>query len=109
MLAYAKAQWRANRMQRKADALRTKIESAVLEMGKTVVVGNVRASYRKGRASYRYAEACINVAPEVVARHTPTPSPNWRAICTELKLVPECTRGAASVVVKLVAPVVSGE
>ena len=43
--------------QRKADALKAQIEDAVLEIGKTQTVGNVRASYSAGRKSYDYEAA----------------------------------------------------
>ena len=40
--------------QAKADLLKMDIEAAVLELGKTQTVGNVRASYSAGRKSYDY-------------------------------------------------------
>ncbi len=40
-----------------ADELRAEIEAAVLELQKSQTVGNVKATYYKGRKSYRYAEA----------------------------------------------------
>lgn len=43
--------------QRAADALKAEIEAAVLELGKTQTVGNVRATYRAGRKSYDYEAA----------------------------------------------------
>lgn len=43
--------------QRKADALRSEIEAAVMDLGKTQTVGNVRATYSAGRKSYDYRGA----------------------------------------------------
>ena len=43
--------------QRKADALRTEIEAAVLEIGKTQTVGNVRATFSAGRRTFDYRAA----------------------------------------------------
>lgn len=49
--------------QREADRLRSEIEAAVLELGKSQTVGNVRASYSAGRKSYDYDKA-IQIALE---------------------------------------------
>lgn len=43
--------------QRHAHALRAKIEAAVLKIGKTQTVGNVRASYMAGRRTFDYEAA----------------------------------------------------
>ena len=43
--------------QAKADLLEMDIEAAVLELGKTQNVGNVRATYSAGRKSYDYESA----------------------------------------------------
>lgn len=43
--------------QRAADALRAEIEAAVLEVGKTQTVGNVRATYSAGRRTFDYRAA----------------------------------------------------
>jgi len=42
--------------QAKADLLKMDIEVAVLELGKTQTVGNVRATYSAGRKSYDYED-----------------------------------------------------
>lgn len=47
--------------QRRADALRTQIEAAVLEIGKTQTVGNVRATFSAGRRTFDY-HAAIDAA-----------------------------------------------
>jgi hypothetical protein len=47
--------------QRQADALRAEIEAAVLALGKTQTVGNVRATFSAGRRTFDY-EAAIDKA-----------------------------------------------
>jgi len=54
-LASAMLAW--ENAQRLADALRAKIEAAVLKIGKTQTVGNVRASYMAGRRTFDYEAA----------------------------------------------------
>jgi hypothetical protein len=44
-------------MQRRADALRAEIEAAVLALGKTQTVGNVRATFSQGRRTFDYQAA----------------------------------------------------
>lgn len=44
------------RKKRELDALEVKIAQAVLGVGETQTVGNVRATYNKGRKSYDYKE-----------------------------------------------------
>jgi hypothetical protein len=43
--------------QREADELAAAIRDTVLELGETVVTGNVRATYRQGRKRYDYKGA----------------------------------------------------
>lgn len=52
--------------QRAADALRAEIETAVLELGKTHTVGNVRATFSAGRTTYDY-EAAVQSAADKAA------------------------------------------
>lgn len=54
-LASAMLAW--ENAQRLADALRIEIEAAVLEIGKTQTVGNVRATYSAGRRTFDYEAA----------------------------------------------------
>jgi len=56
-LAAKMLQW--EEMQKAADELKSEIEAAVLEIGKTQNVGNVRASYSKGRKSVNYQKAAL--------------------------------------------------
>lgn len=46
--------------QRAADALRAEIEAAVLALGKTQTVGNVRATFSAGRRTFDYRAAVDN-------------------------------------------------
>jgi len=87
--------------------LTAEIESAVLEIGKTQNVGNVRASYSKGRKSYRYNEAGQTAPPATIEQHTKivtTHSVDWKGICqaANIKDIP-FTQGEPSVKVKVVA------
>ncbi|MBK9003525.1 MAG: hypothetical protein IPM41_06570 [Sphingomonadales bacterium] len=54
-LAALMLEWEAT--QRKADALAETIKGAVLAIGKTQVVGNVRATYSAGRRTFDYRAA----------------------------------------------------
>ena len=54
-LAQKMLEW--EQTQTKADALALEIRDAVLALGKTQNVGNVRASYSAGRKSYDYETA----------------------------------------------------
>jgi len=85
---------------RQADQLAGEIQAAVLELGKTQTVGNVRATYSNGRKTYDY-ESARQVAPiEVIAAHT-TPKVDWKAVCDELDIDAPYTQGEPSVTVKL--------
>jgi len=48
------------------DALETEISTAVLEIGKTQNVGNVRATYSKGRNQYDYETPGKVATPDIV-------------------------------------------
>ena len=95
--------------QRKADALRSEIEAAVLEIGKTQTVGNVRASYSEGRKSFDYGAAvmaAVNagaIEPGAVQGYR-TVSFDYRMMCKDLSIVDvPYTQSEPSVSVKLVA------
>ena len=87
--------------------LTAEIEAAVLTLGKTQNVGNVRAIYSKGRKRYDY-EAGGKNAPEVyVATNTVTKtvvSTDWRSVCKDAGIedIPY-TQGEPSVKVKALA------
>lgn len=103
--------------QRAADALRAEIEAAVLALGKTQTVGNVRATYSAGRKSYDYeavaragmgsndpaeAEIWWNVKDEhaqVIDKI------DWKAVCETMHVavdeIPVKSQSEPSVTVKL--------
>ena len=78
MLEYSDAQAKANR-------LREEIVAAVLEIGKTQTVGNVKAQFRNGRKTYDYRAGADDprVSEAAVAQFTTQPPPrvDWRGIC----------------------------
>jgi len=90
--------------------LTAEIETAVLELGKTQNVGNVRATYSKGRRRFDYKAAAANASAEIIAEYTVTPPPvepmpvtNWQAVCKAAKITDiPFTQGEPSVKVKIV-------
>jgi len=110
-LAQKMLDWRTKRLQ--LDQLEFQIKQSVLRMEKTQVVGNVRATYTKGRKTYDYEGRCSNLSlgdersaeqvEVVIARHT-VPKTNWNKVCKELELkaVPY-TQSKPSVSLKLEA------
>ena len=94
---------------RQIDALEAEISAAVLDIGKTQNVGNVRASYSAGRKKYDYQAAAeiAEVEPDIVAQYrvtTTLTTTDWRQICKVAKVeeIP-FTQPAPSVSVKLLA------
>jgi len=109
-LAKKMLQWEEQK--RALDALSAEIESAVIEVGKTMVVGKVRVTYSGGRATYDYVtpaesapneimekhksvidtvdwDSVANEVPEVVAKFTTTEfNYDWKAILEEAKIEP---------------------
>lgn len=89
-LASKMLQWEAQK--RALDALADEIIAAVLELGKTQVVGKVRATYSQGRKTYDYKLAAMekSAPAEVIAAHTTiipaTESVDWRGVCTAIEL-----------------------
>ena len=57
MTELAKKMLEWEELTRQANALADEISAAVLEIGSTQVVGNVRATYSEGRKSYDYYAA----------------------------------------------------
>ena len=62
------------------------IEKAVLGLGKSQVVGNVKATYYNGRKRYDYKDD--NVDPELVEQFT-EPKTDWRKLVLEGLGVPK--------------------
>ena len=87
--------------------LTAEIETAVLELGKTQNVGNVRASYSGGKKRYDYEKAAENVSEEFVAINTVTKtvtSVDWKSVCTDAGITKiPYTQSEPSVTVKVVA------
>ena len=85
--------------------LTAEIESAVLELGKTQNVGNVRASYSGGRKSYRYNEAGQTAPPATIEQYTKvvtTQSVDWKAVCADAGITDiPFTQSEPSVTVKV--------
>ena len=99
------------RLARKMDALATEIKVAVLDIGKTQTVGNVRASYNKGRTRYDYqaaadghkmvSEATVSVFTTIVPQ---TKKVDWRSICMHVGIMDiPFTQAEPSVTIKLLA------
>ena len=60
------------------------IEQAILDLEKTVTVGNVRASYSGGRKTYGYETAGINAPQVIIDNHSKTViKTDWKAVCEE--------------------------
>lgn len=115
-LAALMLEW--EQVQRKADALKAQIESAVMAIGATQQVGNVKATYSKGRMSYDYEaavssrlEAARNDEAEMVrlraivdAFTTTRTSTRWREVCEAMgisKSVKPFSQSEPSVSLKL--------
>lgn len=97
--------WEQKRVE--LDLLEAEIKTAVLTMGKTQTVGNVRATFSQGRKTYDYEAAVkargLNEASPMVLSHA-TLKHDWRAVADELALTDiPYTQGEPSVAVKLVA------
>ena len=102
-LAQAMLTWERSR--RELDELEGKIKNAVLQLGKTQTVGNVRATYSKGRKSYDYRAALALDAdnPDVMKPWGKiSVSYDYRQACKDLKIedIPY-TEGKPSVGLKL--------
>lgn len=103
------------RLQREADALRAEIEAGVLALGRTQVVGNVRATFNNPRRTYQY-EAGFKAAWATALDKQDIPLLNklekavdaasavkvdWREVCAGLEIEAPYTTGEPSVTVKL--------
>lgn len=104
-------QWETRR--RELDALETEIAAAVLELGKTQTVGNVRASYSAGRKAYDYEGAfydqleCAEFGQqhhlELIKNKHRKEVFDYRAICSDAEITEiPFTQGNPSVSVKLI-------
>jgi hypothetical protein len=89
------------------DALEAEIKRGVLALGKTQTVGNVRASYSKGRVSYDYqtpVEAGVEsgeIDPDALTVYQSIKT-DWRKACQALGLDASIVKQSApSVSIKL--------
>ena len=101
-LAQMMLEWESKK--RALDELESAIKDAVLQLGKTQTVGNVRASYSAGRKRYDYKGAGeLYAPPSVIELHT-RKEVDWRAVCKDAGLSEEIeyTQGDPSVSVKLI-------
>ena len=101
-LAQKMLEW--EQAQTKADALALEIREAVLELGKTQTVGNVRATYSNGRKSYDYETGAVEhpaFTHEFAQQYSKT-SIDWRSVCKALNADAPFTESTPSVTIKLV-------
>jgi hypothetical protein len=103
-LAQKMLEW--EQIKRQLDTIGNEIEAAVLEIGKTQTVGNVRATFSNGRKTYDYQAAAdghpmVSDATKSLFSKTVI---DWQAICQHvgIKKVP-FTQGEPSVSIKLLA------
>jgi hypothetical protein len=101
-LAYAMLDWKVATQE--ANELAEKIKQYVLELGKTQTVGNVRASYSKGRTKHHYDEAWLLAGKTVrdVPGEFQKVSYKWKEACEDAGIedIP-ASPGTPSVTVKL--------
>jgi hypothetical protein len=108
-LATKMLEW--EKLKRQTLALETEIEAVVLELGKTQNVGNVRATFAKGRTSKTYDWSPVEgrADPELVERYTTRETvtvtkTDWEAVSKELGIDPVviAKTGEPSVTLKLI-------
>ncbi len=78
-LAKLMLRWEAAK--RRLDEIEAAVIDTVLQLGETVEVGNVKASYSNGRKSYSYSEVGSDASPTLIARYTKTvEKTDWRKL-----------------------------
>lgn len=81
-LALKLLEWEERR--RVLDALEEEIKTAVLELGQSQQVGNVKAAYSGGRKQYDYEAVGADAPPSMVAAYTKTTEKvYWRDLVLE--------------------------
>jgi len=85
-LATKMLEWEKAR--RDLDLLESEIKEAVLEIGKTQTVGNVRATFSSGRITYGYEEAAnkADAPTELIDVHSKTVV-DWRKVCEVMNII----------------------
>lgn len=100
-LAQRMLEW--ENLKKTLDILTKAIEEAVLELGETQTVGNVRASYSQGRKTYDYKSAIeqASIEPNALVPFQ-TVNIDYRAACDNLKIADiPFTQSPPTVTVKL--------
>jgi hypothetical protein len=106
VLAAEMLEWERKRAE--LDELEQSIRDAVFEIGKTQTVGNVRATYIKGRRFFNYQDAAQDhpmVSDATVELFTKlVKTTDWKGICEHAGIedVPY-TQGKPSVLLKLLS------
>lgn len=97
--------WEVKR--RELDDIETAVKQAVLEIGKSQTVGNVRAIFSKGRKTYDYEGAAKSqpdqeLLEEIIGLFT-APEVDWKRVCNAVGIedIP-FAQGEPSVSIKLV-------
>ena len=90
-LATKMLEW--EKLKRQADTLAAEIEAEVLQMGKTYNVGNVRATFAKGRTytSYDWTPVEQMADPDVIEKFTTITTnsvTDWEKVAVECELAP---------------------
>ena len=103
-LAQALLLW--EKLMNQAKLVEMDIQKAVLVLGKTQTVGNVRASYSGGRKTYDYQTPALDAPVELIADYTKTETvvtTDWKMICELAGKEPlVVSQTAPSVTVKMV-------
>lgn len=100
-LARLMLEWEAKR--KELDKIETDIKNIVLELGESFTVGDIRATFTKGRTTYDYEMTVQRAEPdqETVDKFTSTVI-DYRGITQELNLEPIIkTVGEPSVTIKI--------
>lgn len=86
-LAARMLEW--EQMKKQLDILEAEIKAAVLEIGKTQTVGNIRVTYSAGRRSFDYETVGMSAPTEIINDNsTYTEVTDWQAACEKAD-VPE--------------------
>ena len=93
-------------LRREMDTIETEIKQSVLQIGKTQVVGNVRATYNNPRKKYDYEGSAVKKighgkALEGLKLDHRKVTYDWKAICEEVDVEVSYTEGEPSVTLKL--------
>ena len=104
--ALARDMLKWEQMKRQLDEMEQAIKDTVMQLGRTQTVGNVRASYSKGRKRYDYHAAIAAAGYDSPSQLEPwrKVTYDYRSACKELEIteVP-FTQSPPSVSVKLLA------